>query len=69
MDVKTKILEFLKTSESPKPTLIIAKAVGFKTKKDVNPFLYSLEKDGTVKKFFNSSTSDNGSCPCWYSTS
>lgn len=56
-----KIIEFLSTCEESIETLKIAKAVGLKTTKEVNPTLYSLLSKGKVTK----SSNPDGSKPKW----
>lgn len=60
-----RILEILKdtTVDSPMPTVAIAKAAGVgTTKKDVNKYLYGLQREGKVIKIAEA----NGTNPRWY---
>ncbi len=60
-DLKTQVLEFLATQGDHVGTLQIAKAMGLKTAKEINPTLYSLMKDNKIKK----ESEPNGSKPRW----
>ena len=44
------VLDALSKSSRPLSTLEVAKAVGLKTRKEINPTLYALEKEGKVRK-------------------
>jgi hypothetical protein len=61
MDIKDGVLKFLCLKGEPCKTLTISQAVGFKTKKEINPILYELQKEGKVQKI----SKDNGSQPHW----
>ena len=62
-DIKERILSYLEIEGNYINTLDIAKAVCGKntTKRDVNKYLYSLEKQGTINKL----SDDNGANPKW----
>lgn len=62
MDIKTEIVKFLTLKGEPCKTLTISQAVGFKTRKDINPILYELQKEGILQK----TSKDNGSQPHWF---
>lgn len=61
MDLKPRILAYLKTQEEPIPTLDLAKAMGMGTCKDINPILYSLLSSKQVEKI----TEGRGRNPRW----
>ena len=58
-ELQQNILQFLRVVNRPSATLEISKAVGFTTKKNVNPHLYHLERLGLVYK------SQDSHSPLW----
>ena len=58
-ELESKVLDALRKDPSPRKALLIAKAVGKTTAKDVNSTLYGLEKKGLVGKHLD------GQTPMW----
>ena len=65
MDKKTEVVKFLTLKGEPCKTLTISQAVGFKTRKDINPILYELLKEGILQK----TSKNDGSQPHWFISS
>lgn len=64
MSREQKVLETLRKSDSPLSALTIAKDIGQKSRRDVNPLLYKLKNEGLVE--IVKSPSDNK--PLWRAT-
>ncbi len=60
-DLKVTILNILRESQDPLPTLEISKRAGLKTAKDINPTLYSLLASKEVDKI----AEEGGRNPRW----